>query len=168
MAVTVTSVSTLVGRVAIDAWNPKTLLLAGAVNVCVGTMDGWLLDTVNVGPPVRERPLMSIWPSVLSPPVMGLKPVIRKSPSVGIGAAGAGFGGSMTSHRCPALPFVIRNGGIDALYQKPCTSTNWIDGTYEVATSKGTVVAPVVKVMPLCGKLDELKFGSRSRGTPTS
>ena len=67
---------------------------------------------------------MSICPIVLSPPTIGLKPVIWKSPSVGIATAGAGSGGLMTSHAWPARPFVIRNGGMDALNQNPTTSTN--------------------------------------------
>src|SRR3954467_12925100 len=42
-------------------------------------------------------------------------------------------------------------------------------GTYEVATSKGTLVAPLGNVMlPACGKKDALKFRSRTPGMPCS
>src|SRR4051812_23422050 len=75
----------------------------------------------------------------------------------------------MTSHAWPARPLVIRNGGIDALNQKPTMSTNWIDGTYEVATVNGTLVAPVGNPMPpACGKYDELNCSSIVPGTPCS
>ena len=67
---------------------------------------------------------MSICPIVISPPMTGLRPVIWKSPSVGIATAGGGSGGNMTSQACPARPFVIRNGGMEALNQNPTTSTN--------------------------------------------
>jgi hypothetical protein len=89
-----------------------------------GTMFGWLLVSVRVGPPARERPLRSTCPNVLSPPVIGLRPEIKKSPSVGNATAGGGSGGIMVSHLCPARPFVISSGGIESLNQKPVTSTN--------------------------------------------
>jgi hypothetical protein len=42
-------------------------------------------------------------------------------------------------------------------------------GTYDVATSKDTLVAPSGKTMPrACGKDDELKFTSRVASWPTS
>src|SRR5688572_4896951 len=111
-------------------------------------MSGWLLVSVSVGPPARERPLRSTWPNVLSPPTIGFSPEIKKSPSVGSATAGGGSGGTIASHTWPARPLVISSGGIDSLNQKPSTATNCVDGTYDVATSKGTVVAPSGKTMP--------------------
>src|SRR5262245_22968633 len=83
--------------------------------------------------------------------------------------AGAGSGGSITSQVWPARPLVIRNGGMDALNQNPTTSENSIFGTEDVATSKGTLVAPAVKLMlPAWGKNDESKFVSIVPGTACS
>ena len=56
------------GRLGRDrTWNPKNCSVAGATMVVDGTMAGWLLVSVMVGPPARERPLKSICPNVLSP-----------------------------------------------------------------------------------------------------
>ena len=103
---------------------------------------------MSVGPPARERPLRWTCPNVCSPPTIGFSPEMNQSPSVGSATAGAGSGGTIAIHAWPARAFVMSSGGIESLNQKPSTATNWMFGTYDVATSKGTLVAPFGNMMP--------------------
>src|SRR5688500_17064224 len=72
--VTVTSVSVDVGFVSKNAWKPNRFSDWGATKVFEGTMAGWLLVIVMVGPPARERPLRCTPANVCSPPTIGLRP----------------------------------------------------------------------------------------------
>lgn len=144
VAVIVTLVFVAGGCVARVTCCPSTVLGGMTILAGAGTMDGWLLVNVMVGPPPEEIPLTSSWPIELCPPVTGLEPVILKSPSVGIGKAGAGFGGARASQACPP-----RSPSLESTVLT--TSTKVTAGTMEVATAKPALLVPDGMVIPPIG-----------------
>lgn len=145
VAVIVTLVFAAGGCVAMVTCCPSTVLGGMTILAGAGTMEGWLLVNVMVGPPPEEMPLTSSCPIELCPPVIGLEPVILKSPSVGIGKAGAGFGGTRASQAWPPRSSVLEATVLT-------TSMKVTAGTIDVATVKPTLLVPDGIVMPpSCG-----------------